>query len=150
MDFYIILKMYLFKNKNHRVLWLHGLWKPRPHKCLASPPNCELSHALLWITCQHRLQRDCVDGILDFLSLRIKISSCLPVWVAPSWPTCWVWCEMCVPPLWPYYPPAMHTHALLPRWQHSLSSSVSFLIAPVFCLLLSPFVFRPLFFSSHL
>lgn len=41
-------------------------------------------------------------------SLRIKISSCLPVWDAPCWPTCWVWCEMCFQALWPYYPPEGH------------------------------------------
>lgn len=37
-----------------------------------------------------------MDGILDFLSLRIKISCCLPVCDAPRWPTCWVGCEMCI------------------------------------------------------
>lgn len=41
-------------------------------------------------------------------SHRIKISSCLPVWDAPCWPTCWVWCEMCVQALRPYYPPEGH------------------------------------------
>lgn len=40
--------------------------------------------------------------------LRIKISSCPPAWDAPCWPTCWVWCEMCVQTLWPSYPPERH------------------------------------------
>lgn len=28
-----------------------------------------------------------------------------------------MWDVTCAPPLWPYYPPAMHTHALTSRWQ---------------------------------
>lgn len=87
--------------------------------------SCKLAHALLWITCQHRLQRVSVDRILDFLSLRIKISSCLPVWDAPCWPTCWVWCEMCVPPLMPLSSSDTHIHSRR-AGQLSLSSSVHF------------------------
>lgn len=90
-------------------LWSHGVEQRRPHKCPSTLSSCELPSELP-VSIDYRA---CVDGILDFLSLRIKISSCLPVWDAPCWPTCWVWCEMCVPPLWPYYPPAItHMHKL--------------------------------------
>lgn len=144
-----VLKAYLDMYKNCQAFWLHGVEQPRPHKCPATPASCKLSHALLWITCQHRLQRVSVDGILDFLSFRIKISFCLPVWDAPCWPTCWVWCEMCVPLLWPYYPLATRTRA------HAKLAALtvlvcSFLPVAPFPRLSSHLCFQSLFASSVL
>lgn len=103
--------------------------------------SSKLSHALLWITCQHWLRRVTVDRILDILSLRIKISSCLPVWDAPCWPNCWVRCKACVP-----------TQIILQRHtQHSLFSSIHFLpiATPPPPFLASPltFVYSPCFSS---
>lgn len=65
--------------------------------------------------------------------LRIKISSCLPVWDAPCWPTCWVRCEMCVQALWPYYPPERHEcRAGRTHCPHLLISSHPRPLSPLF------------------